>query len=347
MWPFSKLFPKRSQSSSPRVAVVTPWKPGVAWCFRESWLQALNDLGASHVEFHVTKDKRRVRQLFRDLNRTGADVVLLSGGDHHMSFLHDTEAKQDFWKSLKSTVLCLCMERVVNSPWPASEEKTGSAIRAFDAFYYFDEFAEPLFRESGKPSRWIPQFADDAVFHPRHAFEDRLNRLYFRATLTNFGIEGVYSARRALVDAVRNHPCFDLHEASKNSWLSPVEYAETLSKHRFVFRTPSNCPGWVENFWTAMASGCVVFHQALPADEVKSRPLLVPGKHYVEYDMSNPQALLKQAEDALKNWGDYRHIGENAVAVFRERFTVRHVIADMLRFVDEAKLKKCGAASAA
>lgn len=273
--------------------------------------------------------------------------MLLSAGDHHMHFLHNTEAKQGFWKSLKAPTLCLCTERVLNSPFPESEEKTRSALRAFDAFFYFDEFAQALFRESGKPSKWAPQFADEMLFRPRHNYEDRLNRLYFRAQVMNFGLEGVYSARRALVDAVRNHPCFDVHEATKNSWLTPVQYAEKLAEQRFVFRTPSNCPGWVENFWTAMASGCVVFHQALPADEVKSRPLLVPGKHYVEYDMSNPQALLKQAEDAVKNWGDYRHISENAVAVFRERFTVRHIIADMLQFMDDAKIRKCGAASAA
>lgn len=339
MWPISKFLSKRPQGSSPRVAVVTPWKSDLAWSFREGWLRALNDLGISHVEFNVPGEKH-VNRFFRKLTQTGADVVLLSGGDHHMPFLHNTEAKQDFWKSLKSPVLCLCMERVINSPWPGSEEKTRSAIRAFDAFYYFDEMAEPLFRDSGKPSKWVPQFADEVLFHPSRPYEDRFNRLYFRAHVTNFGIEGVYAARRALVDAVRNHPCFDVHESSKTSWLSTAQYAEILSKQRFVFRTPSNCPGWVENFWTAMASGCVVFHQALADDEVKSRALLVPGKHYVEYDMSNPEALLKQAEDAVKNWGDYRHISENAVAVFRERFTVRHVISDMLQFMDEAKVKK-------
>lgn len=340
MWPFFKFQTKRTLGSAPRVAVVTPWKPGVAWCFRESWLRALSDLGVSHVEFFLTKGERHVHRFFRELKRTNADVVLLSGGDHHMHYLHDTEAKQDFWKSLKSHVLCMCIERVMNSPWPESEEKTRSALRAFDAFFYFDEFAEPLFRESGKPSKWLPQFADEVLFHPTCSYEDRFNRLYFRAHFTNFGVEGVYAARRALVDAVQNHPCFEVHQANKGSWLTPEQYAETLSKQRFVFRTPSNCPGWVENFWTAMASGCVVFHQALPVDEVKSRPLLVPGKHYVEYDMSNPPALLKQAEEAVKNWGDYRHISENAVAIFRERYTVRHVVSDMLQFMSDAKISK-------
>ncbi|WP_417730319.1 glycosyltransferase [Rosistilla oblonga] len=315
-----------------RVALVTPdWIGGKAWNWCESWIHAFRDLGIDHKAYHVKNDERSVRDFFAGLKQQTFSHVLLSGGDQHLSFLHDADWKKDCWAALDASTICVCMERIVDSPFPDSLLKTQSAIQAFDAFVYVDEFADSLFSSAGKPSKWTTQFADHTLFRSRRPFILRKSKLYFRAQLSNFGIEGVYDERRRLIEAVRDQPMFQIN----GKLLSPHRYARELGKQRFVLRAPSNCPGWVDNFWNAIASGCVVFHHALPVDEVRSNRILIPETHYLSYDINDPDALCRRAVEVAKNWKDYVHVGEAARQLFLSHHTVRHFIRDTMAFAAE------------
>jgi hypothetical protein len=217
-------------------------------------------------------------------------------------------------------------------------EKTESAIKAFDGFLYVDEFAESLFARSGKPAIWVNQSSDDKFFYPRTPFESRHNHVYFRATLTNFGIEGLYNERRALIEKVRNSASFNIHE--RHDSLSDDSYANELAMQRFVLRTASNCNGYVENFWNAIASGCVVFHQKLPATEVKSIGLLKPDVDFLEYDAARPNELIKRCEDVLRHWQDYKVVAETGRQTFLAKYTLRIFLQRLLRFADEMVVNK-------
>jgi hypothetical protein len=177
---------------------------------------------------------------------------------------------------------------------------------------------------------WTPQFSDEKFFHPTMPYEKRKNHIYFRGTLTNFGFKGIYDERIAVVEAIKNNGSFVIH----SNLLSSKEYAAELGEQRFVLRAASNCPGYVESFWNLMACGCVVFHQKLPKEEVKSAGLLLHGRDFLEYAGSNPAALLGQAEDVLKNWLDYKKVSEAARQVFLEKYTLRIFLEKLLRFAD-------------
>jgi hypothetical protein len=310
---------------------VTPkWLGSTNWNYCEGWMNCLSEFKVPFRAFHCGDDPDEIKQLFKYIGKNVPELIILSCVDHHAYYLHDTNEKRAFWQSLKSRKVCFNQERIVNSPFPLSKEKTMSAIQAFDGFIYSDEFAKPLFEASGKPSLWSVQFSDEKMFCPRFPFEDRSEKVYFRATLTNLGIEGVYSERRALIESVRNDDVFAIY----SDLLPSVKFAKELSQQRFVLRAASNCPGYVESFWNTIASECVVFHQKLPADEVHSIGLLKDGRDIIEYDPQKPEILIKMARDATKNWRDYRKIAEAGRKTFLENFTLRIFMKKLLDFAD-------------
>lgn len=318
------------QPSRPRVLLITPsWSGNRCWNFADGWARALTQLGISYVWLRVGESEEALPAFYAEAQRINPDVVLVSCGDHHLSHTHDAEWKRDQWRKVHAPTLCFCNERVKNSPFPDSVEKTESALKLFDGFFYVDEFAADLFERSGKPQRWVSQFADDSLYRATYPLERRKGDIYFRAQLSNFGLQGVYDRRRRLIEAVRDDPLFSIH----GELVSPRRFARSLAQQRIVLRAPSNCPGWVEAFWSAVAAGCIVLHHSLPPNEVRSRDLLSPSIHYVGYDADKPEQLREIAADVRKNWGDYARIAEAARAVFLESFTIRKFVQDALNFM--------------
>ncbi len=330
-WLAGKLPFLQNPGSPPSTALIMgDWLGTNFWNYCEGWENTLAEMNHPFRAYHVGSKPKKIKALFSQLKKNPPELVLLPCGDHHLFHLHDTEEKRDFWRSLKSKTICFCLERVVNSPYPASEEKTKSAIDAFDGFIYVDEFAESRFADAGKPALWSCQYSDERLFYPRVPYEQRQNQIYFRASLNNVGFEKVYEERLALIARVRSAPGFMIHD----QLLSPKIFAEELSTQRFVLRTASNCPGYVENFWNSLASGCVVFHQKLPASEVRSIGIVKPGRDFIEYDASKPQELIAQAQEVLKNWRDYQTMAETGRQTFLAGFTLRKFLEKLLNFAD-------------
>jgi hypothetical protein len=319
----------RGFGSKPSTVLITR-KGETGWNYCEGWENTLKELNLPFRSFHVGNKPKKIQALFSHLKKNPPELILLSCGDHHLFNLHDTEEKRDFWRSLKSKTVCFCSERVVNSPFPDSEAKTRSAISAFDGFAYVDEFAGPLFDAAGKPAMWTTQFSDDKLFRERVPFEQRINQVYFRATLTNFGLKAVYDERRRLIESVAGDRSFVIHDRL----LSSKDYAKELSAQRFVLRAASNCPGYVENFWNALACGCVTFHQKLPSDEVKSLGLITPGKDFLEYDASKPDELIARVHEVLKNWREFKTVSERGRQTFLEKYTLRIFLERLLEFAN-------------
>jgi hypothetical protein len=261
---------------------------------------------------------------------------MLLCGDHHLCYLHDAEPKREYWRKLKLPVVCLNNEGIIDSPFPNSLTKSLSAIATFDAFLYVDEFADHVYAGTGKPAMWVTQFTDHTLFKPRKPFADRSERVYFRAQLSNFGISGVYSPRLNLIAAINNNPVFDIHRRL----LPPTKLAKELGAHRFLLRAPSNCPGYVEAVFSGMAAGCAVLHQKLPPEQVRSRALLIPGKHFVEYDLADPEALIAKAREMQKNWGDYQTVAEAGREVVLQNFTIERFMSQVISFASGHTVSK-------
>lgn len=320
--------------SSEKVAVVTAdVLGGNCWNWCESWINAVKRLGVRHKGFHVPNDRDSIDSMFDALRIEGFDIILLSGGDHHLHYLHNEEWKRDKWRELKSKTVCVCMEKVVDSPFPESLDKTRSAINTFDAFVYMDENADELFDQCSKPTKWVTQFSDHHLFRPQRPMIFRKRKLYFRGQLSNFGIDGVYHERLQAAKNIADHRAFQIHR----TLLKPRQYAKELGRQRFVMRMPSNCPGWVENFWNAVASGCIVIHHRLPDGESRSNRLLTPDVHYLAYELDDIASLIDRANSIIQDWRSYRHIADSARMLFLENYTVDRFIENTLRFANEAR----------
>ena len=173
-----------------------------SWNLREGWVTALQQLGCLNDVFWTVNDECVIEKLFKKIEISVADFVLIMNCDHHQFYLHNTPRKKDFWRQLPLPSLCFSTEKVLNSPFPRSQELTESAINTFDAFIYIDELSNSLFESSGKPSLWVPQFCDGTLFENLPELKNRNPLVLFKGKITNFGIPGVYDRRLKLVSSL-------------------------------------------------------------------------------------------------------------------------------------------------
>jgi ADP-heptose:LPS heptosyltransferase/glycosyltransferase involved in cell wall biosynthesis len=308
-----------------------PWQP-FSWNQREGWVHALIRTGMLNQVYWAWDNEIVINQIMRSLSRSAADFVLAMSCDHHMPYLCDTPAKEDFWRSLHLPVICHCAERVEGSPFPDSLRKTSTALDVYDAFVYIDELSASLFQSSAKPSVWVPQYVDETLFRPWIPFERRTNRVFFRGQSSNNRLSGVYRARIRLLQHLRSNPLFDLSEAYR-PLLTPAQAAEMKAGHRFVLSAPANCTGYSSSLYEALACGCAVFQHTLAPAEVRSGSLFIPGRHFISYRADDPEALANAAAIACQNWQDYAAVAREGMEACLAKHTILIRLREIVEFV--------------
>lgn len=323
------------KSSSPKIDLILagPQESAFSWNQREGWANTLTERGFLNNTFWVWDEPNIINYLFASLRQSSADFVLILSGDHHQYHLHNTLDKQFFWKNLNIPSICHCAERILDSPFRDSEQKSKSAIEAFDAFLYIDELSATLFDQSEKPSLWIPQYVDEKVFLSKLPFQNRKNRIHFRGKWDDYGIHGVYYLRRKLIEKIKNYDIFDISEAYK-PLLTVDQAAELKASFRFVLNAPANCPGYSSALYESMACGCSTFQYELHEKETLSLSLFKPGVHFLPYNPEKIDEFLSEADYAIKHWQDYQQIAKQGMEECLEKHTINKRTSEILNFLE-------------
>ena len=330
------LLPYSFTRSTPKIDLILPGPPDslFSWNQREGFARALIQLGMLNKIYWVWDNEAVVENMFRNLENSDADLVMLTNGDQHMACVYDTEAKRDRWRALHMPVVCHGSERVLGSSFLPVERQTRAALDTFDAFFFIDELSSDLFESSGKPSLWVPQYVDDTVFQNGAPLEARDGRIYFRGQVSDFGFPGAYTERRALLSALEGNPLFDLSEAYRPA-LTLAEAAQLKSGYRFLLNAPANCPGYSSSLYEGLASGCIVFQYQLQREEKLSRALFQPGVHFIGYDPSQPDVFLNEAAYAAKHWQDFAMMAKEGHDECLAHHTIRQRMLEVMEFVDQ------------
>ena len=335
--PRSPFMLQRSlQASLPKIDLIVPGPESLpfSWNQREGWISTLKKNNMLNELYWIWDDQKLIEGLFASLEKSTADFILILCGDHHLSCLHNSEEKKRMWNRVSIPVLCHSIERVLGSPFPNTVEMTKSAVSTYDAFIYIDELSAHLFESSGKPNMWIPQYIDDEIFRSEVPFESRENRIYFRGKTITYGIEGVYSQRRALLTAIQHDPLFCLSEADEKA--APIQVAAAeKAEYRFVLNAPANCTGYSSSLYEGLACGCAVFQYSLPGLERKSNSLFRPGHHFVEYSAADTDAFLQQARYASQHWKDFKEIARQGYEECLSKHTIEIRLQQVIDFMNE------------
>ena len=261
-----------------------------SWNAREGWLKGFRSLGIPVVEAWIERQKGRPEKILADIRKKKPQAVFLLGGDHHLEMLHREESDRCAWRELGIPTICNCDEAIVDSPFPGSLEKTERALATFDFFTYCDERAERVFAAKGGHALWWPQYVDAQTFRQGRRHAQKEPQAYFRGQFRDHGLPGVYATRQSVLAAVNGKEGYILEEAYRPR-LSIAEAVERKDRYRFCLHAPSNCPGFTSAFFEGAAVGSAVLQYRLPADQPRSRALLVEGQHYFGYNANQPEEL--------------------------------------------------------
>ena len=292
-----------------------------SWNLNEGWVNTLKREGSLGRIFQCTKDK--TSEILAYIPKADSDLMLLMGGDHHLYHLHDTRKKRAIWQSTRIPRVVFCYESILDSRFPNSRQKTGSAIDAFTHAVYCDE-KDGAFFEGKLPAIWLPQCVDEKMFYPPDNDGSRTPKIFFRGK-TDLMLH--YDARVKLLEKLRRNPAFEVIDRE----ISNEELAGAYRQHAYAINLPNNFFGYNVRTFEALASGCILFQCKIP-----DRPLneaLFTNEHLVLYDADNPDTLLAAIEDLSKTPEKYREMARKGREACLSSHTISRRIEQIKDFV--------------
>lgn len=305
-----------------RIDLVLP--PGRhSWNLGEGWSRTLQRLGWLGSVFHA--HDRNCNQIFDHIRHSKSDLIILMGGDHHLSFLHDTEAKRDVWRGIRMPSLSICYETILDTMFPGSIEKSRSAAQTFSHFAVCDEKDEAFFAEIGAPVTWMPQCADPETFFPDST--PRRPLIFFRG---KYDLALHYQVRSNLLKRLQMEPTFHFMDKEVDD--------ETLTTSYRTFLGTVNLPGVFMGYnvrtFEALASGCILLQHHIP--ERPKNHALFSDRHLLLYSSDHPDDLVRLTRDIVSAPGDYAALAADGREAFLSGHTIEHRIRQLVGFVDDS-----------
>jgi len=307
--------------------LIVPSDVNFSWNQREGWNIALRESRIPFEMFGVGSG--RINDQLSKVAK--ADLVIFLN-DHHLESIfqaiqrtpgHFTPNRDSIWISVAT-------ERVVQSPFHRSEEKTrlGSSICQFTA--YFDQKAERIIRGAGSIPIFIHQYVDHFTFNSKVSFPQKKPKIFWSGKLPSAQVEGEYSSRGRLFSAIREHKGFEWREAYKPS-LSIQQAVRERDSYQGLLHLPSNCPGYTSTFFENLAmGGCVLQYDA---GAEYALPDLKAGEHYLSYDALRPETLLEAVETFLLNPLAFQKMAEEGRRLCLKNHTIQQRLLEIFQTV--------------
>ena len=279
--------------SKPMLHMVVPGFKIFPFSMRESWgrlFRAL-DIPFEWVVHREGKAKKTIEILRR------SKVVLLLN-DHHLDDLTvSLERAGELGRGNDERLwLGLSSEKVQDSVFPRSVEKTEICSRLCHIMAHFDPLAEVVIRQGGAIPLFCHQYADTLTFCSNRPYAKKNDQLFWVGKL-KVGLEkDAYKERNNLFCVAKEIPNFVWREATNPE--KKISYiVRERDSYKGLLNLPSNCPGYTASFFEHLAmGGCVIQH------DIHSSPPqgLEPGVHFLNYQAKDPDSLVKVIRDFLQ-----------------------------------------------
>jgi Glycosyl transferases group 1 len=292
-----------------------------SWNLGEGWVRTLARLGWLGRVFHA--ERRRTKEVLEYLRKPESDLVLVMGGDHHLHFLHDTEAKRDRWRSSPVPTLAICFESILDSRFPDSLEKSRSALAAFSHFAVCDEKDEAFYADGGAPVTWMAQCADPLAFAPG---PDQRKPLVFFRGKSDTSLH--YDQRSVLLERLKREASFAFMDREVDDEALMAAYRS----HAGAVNLPGVFGGYNVRTFEALASGCVLLQCSVP--ERPRNQALFTDRHLLLYDASDAEGLARMVREVGSDPAAFAAIAAEGREAFLAGHTIEHRIDQLVRFLD-------------
>jgi len=298
---------------------------------RESWAVLLKDLGVPyrwivHREGEPGKTAKKI----------GPQGLVILLNDHHLADLsgHLRQTNRYGRGRDERIWLGLSTERIVGSPFPASEEKTRWAAGLCHLVAHFDPFGGDLIRQEGAVPLFIHQYVDGLTFRSRKKFEEKIPKVFWVGKLPSGKTVGEYDRRARLWEAVRGLQGFSWREACRPD-LSIAKVVLERDGYQALLNLPSNCPGYTATFFEHLAMGAVVLQYQTGTPLPQG---LQTGRHFLEYDPEQPGRLTDLVAGVSADPSRFRAMALEGREVCLNTHTLRHRVSE----IGEALFRRLG-----
>jgi ADP-heptose:LPS heptosyltransferase/tetratricopeptide (TPR) repeat protein len=271
----------------PRVDLVLP--PGMqTWHLKESWAMTLEKAGCLNRVFRPTPET--ADRLLNYLRTGGeADFLLALGGDHHLSFLHDTADKRDAWLKYRGHRVCNSYESTRDALYKRYVACVKNAMKVFTHFVFTDEVDAKIFEAAKIPALWWPQAADEKFFSSQTEFSKRKPLAFFCGKAWN-----EYPLRKMLLQELQSaNLCHVVERAAAG------EMVAHYNQHQLAINLPGVLGGFNVRTYEVMSCGNLLL-QFLPSHRPANNALFEHGTHLLYYDYTDTtklKALLQRLID--------------------------------------------------
>jgi hypothetical protein len=309
------------------VSLVVPDARHFSWNQREGWEIAFRKAGISF--FCVGVGPKPTRSQLNQIFRSDLAIFL---NDHHLEPLFSTlgDPANRFSKNSDGLWIGVSTERVENSPFPRSVEKTRQAASFCQFTAFFDRSAEPVIRSAGSMPFFIHQYVDHHTFRSEQPYPAKKPQVFWTGKLPAGHTQGEYGVRTRLFESVRDRPGFAWREAYKPD-LSIQQAVRERDGFQGLLHLPSNCPGYTSTFFENLAmGGCVIQYDAGPEYALAD---LKAGEHYLSYDANRPETLLEAVETFLRDPGTFQKMAEEGRRLCLKNHTIQQRLFEIFQFV--------------
>jgi hypothetical protein len=305
------------------VFLVVPDARHFSWNQREGWEVAFRraDIPFSSVGIGPKPTKSQLHKI------SSSDLVIFLN-DHHLEPLFSTfgDPAKRFSKNSDGLWIGVSTERVENSPFPRSVEKTRLAASFCQFTAFFDRSAEPVIRSAGSMPFFIHQYVDHHTFRSEQPYPAKKPQVFWTGKLPAGHTQGEYGVRTRLFESLRGRPGFAWREAYKPD-LSIQQTVRERDGFQGLLHLPSNCPGYTSTFFENLAmGGCVIQYDAGPEYAL---PDLKAGEHYLSYDANRPETLLEAVETFLRNPASFQTMAEEGKRLCLQNHTIHRRLEEI------------------
>ena len=306
-----------------RAVLVAPSDPGFSWNQREGWKTAFQEANISCSLLGV--GPRPARSLVDHILQSDLVVFL---NDHHLEPLFSTlgDPTKRFSKNSGGLWIGVSTERVENSPFPRSAEKTRLAASFCQFTAFFDRSAEPVIRSAGSVPFFIHQYVDHHTFRSEQPYPAKKPQVFWTGKLPAGHTEGEYCVRTRLFESLRGRKGFSWRESYQPA-LSIERVIKERDGYQGLLHLPSNCPGYTATFFENLAmGGCVIQYEAGPEYAL---PDLKTGEHYLSYDANRPESLLETVETFLQKPASFQSMATEGRRLCLKNHTIHRRLEEI------------------
>jgi hypothetical protein len=286
-----------------RIQVIVPGFKVFPHSMREAWALNLKQMGVGfdwivHREGQAERTAKKIRP----------ESLVLLLNDHHLDDLTGYLCDQGkcgrgrdggIWVGLAT-------ERVVDSIFPRSEEKTRLCAHLCHLVAHFDPAASGVISAQGAIPYFCHQYADVETFRSRRSYREKKEGIFWSGKLKVGDFAGAYRDRVALFERIKDFPGFSWREATFSE-KGIRHIVEEKDSNQGLLNLPSNCPGFTSNFFENLAMGACVLQHEVSGPHPEG---MEPGVHYLAYCKNEPESLREVCERFMAEPGRFQKMAE-------------------------------------